>query len=105
MNKDPTITSFILEWMSIHIPTIYAFLMSICIAVLRVAYSGGGLRKMFLEGSLCGALTLTTVSALDWLGIPSSAATFVGGGIAFIGVEQLRELAMRFLGNKIGEQK
>ena len=49
MDKDPTITSFILEWMNAHTPAIYAFLMSICIAVLRVVYSGGGLRNMFLE--------------------------------------------------------
>jgi lambda family phage holin len=35
-----------------------AVLLSVAMAALRIAYGGGGWKKMLLEGAICGALTL-----------------------------------------------
>lgn len=47
-----------------------AVLLSIVMAAIRIAYGGGGGKKMIFEGTIYGALTLTTVSALDYFSIP-----------------------------------
>jgi lambda family phage holin len=49
---------------------------------------------------MCGLATLTLVPLLEYLGLPQSMATFAGGLVGFIGVEKLRDLAVRF-----GERK
>ncbi|MEI7252822.1 phage holin, lambda family [Pectobacterium versatile] len=77
-------------------------LLSIVVTGLRVAYTGGGWKKMLLEAALCGALTLTIVSALEYLNLPKSLTMAIGGSIGFIGVEQIRGVALRFLGNRFG---
>lgn len=50
-----------------------AVLMSLFMAGLRIAYFGGsgGWKKKTLEILLCGALTLTFSSALEYFGWPS----------------------------------
>ena len=35
-----------------------AVLLSVVMAAMRIAYGGGGWKKMLLEGAICGALTL-----------------------------------------------
>lgn len=77
-------------------------LLSIVITILRVAYTGGGWKKMSIEGALCGALTLTAASALDYFGLPKTLTVALGGTIGFIGVDQIRAVALRFLGNRFG---
>ena len=88
-------------WWSGDIP-LSAVLLSVVMTILRVAYTGGGWKKMLLEGALCGALTLTVASSLDYFGLSKSLAVALGGGIGFIGVDQIRALALRFLGNRFG---
>ncbi|MGM3172488.1 MULTISPECIES: phage holin, lambda family [Dickeya] len=77
-------------------------LLSILITVLRVAYMGGGHKKMLLEAALCGALTLTVISSLEYFSLPRTLTVAIGGSIGFIGVEQIRTLALRILGNRFG---
>ncbi|CND56097.1 MULTISPECIES: phage holin, lambda family [Yersinia] len=77
-------------------------LLSVVMAGLRVAYTGGGWKKTLLEGLTCGALTLTAVSALEYLDLPQQLTLAVGGLIGFIGVEQIRAFALRIVGNRIG---
>lgn len=76
-------------------------LLSVVMAVLRVAYTGGGWKKTFLEGLICGGLTLTAVSALDYFSLHKDLTPAVGGLIGFMGVEQIRRLAFRFVGNRL----
>jgi lambda family phage holin len=71
-------------------------LLSVVMAALRVAYTGGGWKKTLLEGLTCGALTLTAVSALEYFDLPQQLTLAVGGLIGFIGVEQIRALTLRF---------
>lgn len=94
--KNPDLWAALIAWLSIHAPSVYAFLLSVTIAVVRVIYGGGTSRQMILEGIMCGLATLTLVPLLQVIGLPESMATFAGGLVGFIGVEKLRDIAIRF---------
>ncbi|QHM71297.1 phage holin, lambda family [Mixta intestinalis] len=79
-----------------------AVLLAIVMAILRIAYGGGGWKKMVLEGLLCGALTLTVASGLEYLELPRSLAVAIGGGIGFIGVEQFRKIILNIINVRLG---
>jgi lambda family phage holin len=92
----------LLAWLNTIAPHLYAFGLSVMIAVLRVVYGGGGRKQMILEGLLCGLVTLALAPLLEWAGLPQSMATFAGGAVGFIGTEKLRDLAIRFGEKKAG---
>lgn len=71
-------------------------------AVLRIAYTGGGWKRMLLEGALCGALTLTASSALEYFSLPKSLTVALGGTIGFIGADQIRAVALRVFNSRFG---
>ena len=100
--KNPDLWTAALAWLSVHAPSVYAFLLSATVAAFRVIYGGGTRRQMVLEGVLCGLATLTMVPLLQYMGLPANLATFVGGLFGFIGVEKLRDLAYRFGERKAG---
>ncbi len=81
-----------------------AVIMSIVMAGLRIAYFGGGgcWKRKTLEILLCGALTLTFASALEYFGWPKSLSVAIGGGVGLIGVDAIRSFAMRFIGERVG---
>jgi lambda family phage holin len=41
-------------------------------------------KKMILEGAICGALTLTAVSALDYFNLPQSLSIAIGGALGLL---------------------
>ena len=84
-----------------------AVIMSIVMAGLRIAYfgGGGGWTRKTLEILLCGALTLTFASALEYVGWPKSLSVAIGGGVGLIGVDAIRGAAIRVIGNKFGSSK
>lgn len=100
--KSPEVWAAVLAWLHAIAPSLYAFCLSVTIAVLRVVYGGGTKRQMVLEGALCGFATLTMVPLLEYFGLPQSMATFVGGSVGFLGTEKLRDLAVRFGEKKAG---
>lgn len=57
--KDPTLWAAVVAWLAAHQPQLYAAGMSVGIAALRVLYGGGSKRQMYLEGALCGLVTLS----------------------------------------------
>ncbi|EEF3317649.1 phage holin, lambda family, partial [Salmonella enterica] len=79
-----------------------AVLMSLFMAGLRIAYFGGsgGWKKKTLEILLCGALTLTFSSALEYFGWPKSLSVAIGGGVGLIGVDAIRGFAMKFISGR-----
>lgn len=77
-------------------------LLSIVMAALRIAYTGGGWRRVLLEAPLCGAMTLTASSALDYFALPQTLSVAVGGAIGFIGVDQIRAAGIRILRSRTG---
>lgn len=101
--RDPGLWASISAFLSAHWPQIYAFLMSVAVAALRVVYGGGGHRQMVIEGALCGLAALATVPLLEYLGLPSNLAVFIGACAGFIGVEKIREYADRILSRKVGK--
>ena len=100
--KDPGLWAVILGWLAEHQPVIYGVVLSMGTAALRVVYGGGKRRQALLEAIMCGAIALTLMSGMDWMGVPASASGFVGGMVGFLGVETVREYAQRFLGKKAG---
>lgn len=101
-DKSPDLWAAAIAWLSVHAPSLYAFGLSVVVAVVRVVYGGGTTRQMILEGAMCGLATLTLVPLLQYLGLPQSMATFAGGLVGFIGTEKLREIAIRFGERKAG---
>lgn len=100
--KNPDLWAALFAWLSVHAPSVYAFLLSVAVAVIRVIYGGGSRRQMALEGALCGLATLALVPLIEYLGMPQSMATFAGGCCGFLGVEKLRDLAGRFGERRVG---
>jgi lambda family phage holin len=103
--KDPNnwAALFVL-WESLP-PAIQGAIMAAVIALLRVLYDDKETTRtrIGLEAALCGCLSLTCSSGLSWVGAPDSVAVAIGGGIGFIGVTKLRELAISWLGKKAGK--
>ncbi|RLM24479.1 phage holin, lambda family [Brenneria alni] len=91
-------------WWRGDVPT-GGVLLSIFIAILRVAYTGGGWQRMFLEGALCGALTLTAVASLEYYSLPKTLTPALGGMIGFIGVEHLRHGILRLFNDQVENDK
>ena len=79
-----------------------AVLLAVVMAILRIAYSGGGWRQMLAEAPLCGALTLTAVSALEYFNLPNSMSVAIGGALGFIGVQQTRRIIFSILNSRFG---
>lgn len=101
--KNPDLWVSILAWLGTVAAALYAPGLSVAIAALRVVYGGGNRRQMIIEGSLCGLCTLSLVPLLEWLGLPSSMATFAGGAVGFVGVEKLRNYADKFITKEISK--
>ena len=50
--------------------------MAVLISILRVIYDGeeADRTRMFLEALICGSLSLTAASIIQWLGLPDDVA-------------------------------
>lgn len=96
----------IAKWLSANGNTLYASMIAVVMSFLRIAYdySTGRHKRTWLatftEAFLCGAITLAMASGLELFGIPATAATMVGGGIGFFGVEKIREVGYSWLDKK-----
>ena len=77
--------------------------MAIIISALRVLYDAKETRKLriLLESLICGGLSLSASSVIEWMNWPSSLSVAAGGTIGFIGVTAIRELILKFLGKKV----
>lgn len=79
-----------------------AALLSAVIAWLRIMYDGKESRwvRRLLEAMLCGGVTLACASAISAMGLNPDWAVFVGGAIGGLGIEPVRQLALRFAARK-----
>ncbi|MDD1150391.1 phage holin, lambda family [Pseudomonas sp. TNT2022 ID357] len=105
MPDKPDTWALVLAWLSQHSPVLGAALLSATMAVLRIIYGGGTRRQMLVEGAICGGLTLTIISGLEFFGLPQTLSTFVGGWVGFLGVEKIRTIADRFTDFKLPSRK
>ncbi|MBZ2398412.1 phage holin, lambda family [Erwinia amylovora] len=91
------------SWWRGEVP-IGGVLMAIGMAVLRMKYSGESRGKTVTEGLLCGALTLTTVSAMNFFHIPQSMTVAIGGFIGFVGVKKISHHLLMYLSSRIKKE-
>ncbi|MGO3542326.1 MAG: phage holin, lambda family [Pseudomonas helleri] len=105
MPDKPDTWAVALAWLSQHSPILYAAGLSCVMAVLRITYGGGTRRQMLVEGAICGGLSLTIISGLEFFALPQSMAAFVGGWVGFLGVEKIREIADRVTDFKLPGRK
>lgn len=77
-------------------------IMAILISFLRILYDAKetSKRRIFFEALICGGLSLSASSVIEWMAWPSSLSVAAGGAIGFLGVTAIREMVTRFLGRK-----
>ncbi|WP_429076433.1 phage holin, lambda family [Aeromonas hydrophila] len=95
--KDSTLWAAFLAWLMDNWPTVYAALLALVIAFLRITYNGGSGRRRCIEATLCGAITLAAATGTQLLGIPASATPFIGGMVGLMGIDTIRERAKNLL--------
>ncbi|WP_314384920.1 phage holin, lambda family [Pseudomonas brenneri] len=105
MPDKPDTWAILFAWLNQYSPVLGAAFLSATMAVLRITYGGGTRRQMLVEGAICGGLTLTIISGLEFFGLPQSMATFVGGWVGFLGVEKIRSIADRVTDFKLPGRK
>ncbi|MCE0989329.1 phage holin, lambda family [Pseudomonas putida] len=96
MPDKPDTWAVLLAWLSQHAPLLYAGALSFVMALLRIIYGGGTRRQAVLEACLCTLLTAGAFPLLEYFGLPQNLAAGLGGGIGFIGVKKIADLADRF---------
>ncbi|MFS2159195.1 phage holin, lambda family [Pseudomonas sp. Pseusp122] len=89
-------------WVALSNPLWQGAIMAILISALRVLYDAKetSTRRIVFEALICGGLSLSASSVIEWMAWPSSLSVAAGGTIGFLGVTAIRELVTRFLGRK-----
>lgn len=89
-------------WLVLSTPLWQGAIMAFTITLLRVLYEAKEPNKwrIIFEALICGALSLSASSIIEWMAWPSSLSVAAGGAIGFIGVTAIRDLIIRFLGRK-----
>ncbi|MFI0472254.1 phage holin, lambda family [Halomonas sp. HMF6819] len=90
-NKDPSNWHALIDYIMSAWPQIYAVGLAMIIALVRAIHAGGRPMKSVLEAVLCGSLTLSLMPLLEYFGFAQNMAVALGGAIAFLGVEWLRD--------------
>lgn len=89
-------------WIVLSTPGWQGAIMAATISLLRILYEAKetNKRRIAFESLLCGALSLSASSVIEWMEWPPSLSVGAGGAIGFIGVTAIRELIIKFLGRK-----
>jgi lambda family phage holin len=89
-------------WLALSDPLWQGAIMAILISGLRVLYDAKetSKRRIILEALICGGLSLSASSVIEWMEWPSNLSVAAGGAIGFLGVTAIRELVTKFLGRK-----
>lgn len=90
-------------WLVLSTPLWQGAIMAFTITLLRVLYEAKEPNKwrIVFEALICGALSLSASSIIEWMEWPPSLSVAAGGAIGFIGVTAIRDLIIRFLGKKV----
>lgn len=90
-------------WVALSNPLWQGAIMAVLISCLRILYDAKetSKRRMIFEALICGGLSLSASSVIEWMEWPSNLSVAAGGAIGFLGVTAIRELVTRFLGRKV----
>lgn len=77
--------------------------MGIIISVLRVLYEGKETSKVriLLEALICGGLSLSANSLIEWMEWPANLSVAAGGAIGFLGVTAIRRVVTKVIVRKV----
>ena len=89
-------------YLVISTPLWQGAIMATTVSLLRVLYEAKEANKwrIVLEALICGSLSLSASSVIEWMAWPPSLSVAAGGTIGFVGVTAIRELIIKFLGRK-----
>lgn len=89
-------------WLILSTPLWQGAIMAVTVSLLRVLYEAKEANKwrIVFEALICGALSLSASSVIEWMAWPPSLSITAGGTIGFIGVTAIKELIIKFLGRK-----
>ncbi|WKS98491.1 phage holin, lambda family [Gallibacterium salpingitidis] len=106
-DKDPGVWLIIWAYLQQNYNAIAGFVMAFFMSILRALFlqQKSSYRRRVLDGAICGALTLSCMSLLNFLGMPENLAVFAGGMLGFIGAEKIREFLFRFISTKVGKDE
>ncbi|MGJ0624999.1 phage holin, lambda family [Xenorhabdus bovienii] len=104
MEKQPDVWVELLNALQNSWPQISGSALAIAICYGRLIYDGVERQNRWVEALLCGALSWSVSSGLEMFGIPGSFAPAIGGVIGFIGVEKIREFAIRAINKRLGDK-
>ncbi|AJE08345.3 TPA: phage holin, lambda family [Mannheimia haemolytica] len=102
-DKDPNVWLVISAYIQQNYNAITGFVMAFFMSMLRAWFlqQKSTYRQRFLDGAICGALTLSCMSLLTHFGVGESLSTFAGGMIGFVGAEKIREFLFALIRKKI----
>ena len=101
--KTPEFWTALLVYLQQNYNAIAGFVMAFFMSMLRGFFLQQKItfRQRLLDGSICGALTLSSMSLLVYAGVGESLSTFVGGMLGFVGAEKIREFLFSLIRKKI----
>ncbi|KLU14049.1 holin [Xenorhabdus sp. GDc328] len=102
MKENPDLWADMLNGLKNSWPQISGSALAIVICYGRLIYDGVERKNRWVEALLCGALSWSVSSGLEMFGIPISFAPAIGGTVGFIGVEKIREFAVRAINKRLG---
>ncbi|MDC9614905.1 phage holin, lambda family [Xenorhabdus khoisanae] len=105
MKENPDLWPGLVDGLKNSWPQISGAILAAGICYGRLIYDGVERKNKWIEGVLCGALSWGISSGLELFGISGSAAPFVGGLVGFIGVEKIREFAIRAINKRLGDKQ
>ncbi|WP_323857639.1 phage holin, lambda family [Xenorhabdus doucetiae] len=104
MKENPDLWADLLEGLKNSWPQVSGTLLAAAICYGRLIYDGVERKNRWIEALLCGAFSWSITSGLETFGIPINFAPAIGGAIGFIGVEKIREFAIRAINKRLGDK-
>ncbi|MFP1759829.1 phage holin, lambda family [Lonsdalea quercina] len=83
-------------------PQLFGAILAVLIRYGMLIYNGTEKKNEWIEGVLCGLLTLAITTALDVFGLPITVSPAIGGAIGFIGVKKLSQMAVNAFNKRFG---
>ncbi|AGQ31618.1 TPA: phage holin, lambda family [Serratia odorifera] len=83
-------------------PAVGGSLIAGAVCYARLIHDGVHRKNKWIECVLCGLLAFCVYKGAAILNLPEGSDVFIGGAIGFIGVEKVREYALRFMNKKTG---